>query len=162
MSSKFHKTSLLNNSWVMSRRGGGEHSIRPSTFWYLNPNWRHIRSQQPVSAKWNDGVWVRHDFYGFLSHQCQELWTVDMKDVLKILLRLFEQGFSKEVIFSTVLTENTRQLSVMSSRKFHTLKTSGVQTFGSCGFWSLESWNYNSLSCVQHNGGEIVSYSLQC
>ena len=57
-----------------------------------------------------------------------------MKDVLKILLRFFEQGFSKEVIFSTVLTENTRQLSVMSSRKFHTLKTSGVRTFGSCGF----------------------------
>ena len=38
---------------------------------------------------------------------------MDMKDVLKILLRLFEQGFSKEVIFSTVLTENTRQLSVV-------------------------------------------------
>ena len=35
---------------------------------------------------------------------------MDMKDVVKILLRLFEQGFSKEVIFSTVLTENTRQL----------------------------------------------------
>ena len=121
-----------------------------------------IDSQQPVSAKSNHGVWVRHDFYGFLSHQSQELWTVDMKDVLKILLRLFEQGFSKEVIFSTVLTENTRQLSVVLSRKFHTLKTSCAQTFGSCGFWSFESWNYNSLSCVQHNGGEIVSYSLQC
>ena len=39
---------------------------------------------------------------------------MDMKDVLQILLRLFEQGFSKEVIFSTVLTENTRQLSVVS------------------------------------------------
>ena len=59
---------------------------------------------------------------------------MDMKDVLKILLRLFEQGFSKEVIFSTVFTENTRQLNVVSWRKFHTLKTSGVQTFGSCGF----------------------------
>ena len=56
---------------------------------------------------------------------------MDMKDVLKILLRLHEQGFSKEVIFSIVLTENTRQLSVVSWRKFHTLKTSGVQTFGS-------------------------------
>ena len=52
-----------------------------------------------------------------------------MKDVVKILLRLFEQGF-----FSTVLTENTRQLSVVLWRKFHTLKTSGVQTFDSCGF----------------------------
>ena len=59
---------------------------------------------------------------------------MDMKDVVKILLRLFEQGFSKEVIFSTVLTENTKQLNVVSWRKFHTLKTSGVQTFGSCGF----------------------------
>ena len=59
---------------------------------------------------------------------------MDMKDVEKILLRLFEQGFSKEVIFSTVLTENTRQLNVVSWRKFHTLKTSCVQTFGSCGF----------------------------
>ena len=39
---------------------------------------------------------------------------MDMKDVVKILLRLFEQGFSKEVIFSIVLTENTRQLSVVS------------------------------------------------
>ena len=57
-----------------------------------------------------------------------------MKDVVKILLRLFEQGFPKEVIFSTVLTENTRQLNDVSWRKFHTLKTSGVQTFGSCGF----------------------------
>ena len=54
---------------------------------------------------------------------------MDMKDVLKILLRLFVQGFSKEEIFSIVLTENTRQLSVVSWRKFHTRKT-----FGSCGF----------------------------
>ena len=30
---------------------------------------------------------------------------MDMKDIVKILLRLFEQGFSKEVIFSIVLTE---------------------------------------------------------
>ena len=59
---------------------------------------------------------------------------MDMKDVVKILLRLHEQGFSKGVIFSIVLTENTRQLSVVSWRKFHTLKTSGVQAFGSCGF----------------------------
>ena len=59
---------------------------------------------------------------------------MDMKDVVKILLRLREQGFSKGVIFSIVLTENTRQLSVVSWREFHTLKTSGVQTFGSCGF----------------------------
>ena len=58
---------------------------------------------------------------------------MDMKNVVKILLRLHE-GFSKEVIFSIVFTENTRQLSVASWRKFHTLKTSGVQTFGSCGF----------------------------
>ena len=65
--------------------------------------------------------------------QYQELWTVDMKDVVKILLRLFEQGFSKEAIFSIVLTENTRQV-VVSWRKFHTLKTSVDQTFGSCGF----------------------------
>ena len=59
---------------------------------------------------------------------------MDMKDVVKIFLRLHEQGFSKGVIFSIVLTENTRQLSVMSWRKVHTLKTSGVQAFGSCGF----------------------------
>ena len=59
---------------------------------------------------------------------------MDMKDVVKILLRLHEQGFFKGVIFSIVLTENTRQLSVLSWREFHTLKTSGVQTFGSCGF----------------------------
>ena len=59
---------------------------------------------------------------------------MDMKDVVKILLLLREQGFSKGVIFSIVLTENTRQLSVVSWREFHTLKTSGVQTFGSCGF----------------------------
>ena len=59
---------------------------------------------------------------------------MDIKDVVKILLRLFEQGFSEEVIFSIVLTENTRQVNVVSWRKFHTLKTSGVQTFGSCGF----------------------------
>ena len=50
-----------------------------------------------------------------------------MENVAKILLRLHEQGFSKEVIFSIVFTENTRQLSVVSWRKFHTLKTSGVQ-----------------------------------
>ena len=43
---------------------------------------------------------------------------MDMIDVLKILLRLFEQGFSKEVIFSTVLKENTRQLSPSSSPHF--------------------------------------------
>ena len=43
---------------------------------------------------------------------------MDMKDVVKILLRLFEQGFSKEVIFSIVLMKNTRQLSVVSWRKF--------------------------------------------
>ena len=121
-----------------------------------------ICAQQPASAKSNDGVRVRHDFFGFLSHRYQELWTVDMKDVVKILLRLHEQGFSKGVIFSIVLTENTRQLSVVSWRKFHTLKTSGVQTFGSCGFWSFESWNFNSLSRVQHNGGDIVSHSLPC
>ena len=59
---------------------------------------------------------------------------MDMKDVVKILLRLHEQGFSKEVIFSIVLTENTRQLSIVSWRKFYTFKTSGVQTFASCGF----------------------------
>ena len=59
---------------------------------------------------------------------------MDMKDVVKILLRLHEQGFSKGVIFSIVSTENTRQLSVVSWRKFHALKTGGVQTFGSCGF----------------------------
>ena len=59
---------------------------------------------------------------------------MDMKDVVKILLRLFEQGLSKEAIFSIVLTENTRQVIVVSWRRFHTLKTSGVQTFGSCGF----------------------------
>ena len=59
---------------------------------------------------------------------------MDMKDVVKILLQLLERGFSKEVIFSIVLMANTRQLSVVSWRKFHTLKTSGVQTFGSCGF----------------------------
>ena len=59
---------------------------------------------------------------------------MDMKDVVKILLRPFEQGFSKEVIFSIVLTENTRLLGILSWEKFHTLKTSGVQTFGSCGF----------------------------
>ena len=64
---------------------------------------------------------------------------MDMKDVVKILLRLFEQGFSNEVIFSTVLTENTRQLSVVLWRKFHTLKTSCAQTFGSSGFSSIES-----------------------
>ena len=39
---------------------------------------------------------------------------MDMKDVVKILLRLHEQRFSKEVIFSIVLTENMRQLSVVS------------------------------------------------
>ena len=33
---------------------------------------------------------------------------MDMKDVVKILLRLHEQGFSKGVIFSIVLTEDTR------------------------------------------------------
>ena len=59
---------------------------------------------------------------------------MDMKDVVKILLRFHEQGFFKEVIFPIVVTENTRQLSVVSWRKFHTFKTSGVQTFGSCGF----------------------------
>ena len=32
-----------------------------------------IGAQQPVSAKSNDGVWVRHDFFGFLSHGYQEL-----------------------------------------------------------------------------------------
>ena len=59
---------------------------------------------------------------------------MDMKDVVKILLRPFEQGFSKEVLFSIVLTENTRLLNVVSWQTFHTLKKSGVQTFGSCGF----------------------------
>ena len=47
---------------------------------------------------------------------------MDMKDGVKILLRLHEQGFSKGVIFSIVLTENTRQLSVVLWRKFHTLR----------------------------------------
>ena len=51
--------------------------------------------QQPVSAKSNYGVWATHDFSGFLSHQHQELWTVDVKDVVKIFLRRFEQGFLK-------------------------------------------------------------------
>ena len=32
-----------------------------------------IGAQQPLSAKSNDGVRVRHDFFGFLSHQYQEL-----------------------------------------------------------------------------------------
>ena len=32
-----------------------------------------IGAQQPVSAKSNDGVRVRHDFFGFLSHPYQEL-----------------------------------------------------------------------------------------
>ena len=32
-----------------------------------------IGTQQPVSAKSNDGVWVRHDFFGFLSNRYQEL-----------------------------------------------------------------------------------------
>ena len=32
-----------------------------------------IGAQQPVSAKLNDGVWVRHDFSGFFSHRYQEL-----------------------------------------------------------------------------------------
>ena len=59
---------------------------------------------------------------------------MDMKDVVKMLLQLFEQWFSKEVIFSIALTENARQLSIVSWGKFHTLKTSGAQTFGSCGF----------------------------
>ena len=59
---------------------------------------------------------------------------MDIKDVVKILLRLHEQRSSKGVIFSIFLTENTRQLSVVSWQKFHTLKTSGVQSFGSCGF----------------------------
>ena len=57
-----------------------------------------------------------------------------MKDVVKILLRLFEQGFSKEMIFfySFDGKNETAERRVMA--KIHTLKTSGVQTFGSCGF----------------------------
>ena len=55
---------------------------------------------------------------------------MDMKYVVKILLGLFEQGFSKEVIFSTVLTENTRQLSVMA-------KISHSQNEWRSDFWLL-------------------------
>ena len=56
-----------------------EHSIEPGTFLYLShPKKIDVTSgligaQQPVSAKSNDGVWVRHDFFGFLSHRYQEL-----------------------------------------------------------------------------------------
>ena len=59
---------------------------------------------------------------------------MDMKDVVKILLRLFEQGFSKEVIFFYCFhgKYETGKRRVMA--KCHTLKTRGVQTFGSCGF----------------------------
>ena len=59
-----------------------------------------------------------------------------MKDVVKILLRLHEQEFSKGVFFFYCFDGKyeTAKLSVVSWRKFHTLKTSGVQTFGSCGF----------------------------
>ena len=79
--------------------------VSPALFLYLNHPTKidvtsgQIGAQQPVSAKSSDGVRVRHDFFGFLSHQYQELWTVDMKNVVKILLRLHEQGFSKEVFF---------------------------------------------------------------
>ena len=71
----------------LDQRGGGgggvgeQHSIRPSTFFFLYLNHPTkldvtsglIGAQKPVSAKSNHGVWVRHDFYGFLSHPCQEL-----------------------------------------------------------------------------------------
>ena len=59
--------------------GGGGRGRRLVKFSYQNhPTKINVTSgligaQEPVSAKSNHGVWVRHDFYGFLSHQCQEL-----------------------------------------------------------------------------------------
>ena len=59
-------------------RGGTLHSAW-HFFLYLNHPTKvdvtsgQIGAQQPLLAKSNDGVRVGHDFFGFLSHQYQEL-----------------------------------------------------------------------------------------
>ena len=59
---------------------------------------------------------------------------MDMKDVVKILfLRLFEQEFSKEVIFSIVLTENTRR----TAERRAMVKISCSQNEWRSDFWLL-------------------------
>ena len=136
---------------------------------------RYIFSNNSI-MRYRTALWLSHVVYVSLFYNISISWLyllngwglyfftcVTMCEVKTTnCFDFWSKGFPKKWFFSTVLTENTRQLSVVSWRKFHTLKTSCAQTFGSCGFWSFESWNYNSLSCVQHNGGEIVSYSLQC
>ena len=112
-----------------------------------------------LSAWWRLGqAWFLRIFEPSVSGIVNCRYERCFKDIASTLF--LSKGFPKKWFFAIVLTEITRHLSVVSWRKFHTLKTSGVQTFGYCGFWSFESWNYNSLSCVQHNGGEIVSYSI--
>ena len=52
---------------------------------------------------------------------------MDVKNVVKILLRLHEQGFFQRSDIFYFFDGKYKQLSVVSWRKFHTLKTSGFQ-----------------------------------
>ena len=82
------KVSFPHTTTTQGGGGGGGGGRRLVKFSYQNRPTKIdvtsglIGTQQPVSAKSNDGVWVRHDFFGFLSHRYQELWIVDMKDVV--------------------------------------------------------------------------------
>ena len=64
------------NQCVCSAQGRGRRLVK---FSYLNHPTKvdvtsgQIGAQQLVSAKSNDGIRVRHDFFGFLSHPYQEL-----------------------------------------------------------------------------------------
>ena len=84
-SEKFVLTSLVlsptnsHSNNICTRGGGGGGGGQKTRQIFVSESSKidvtsgQIGAQQPVSAKSNDGLWVRHDFYGFLSHQCQEL-----------------------------------------------------------------------------------------
>ena len=77
-----HTLQRNERSWSISTKpegGGGGGGRGLVKFSYQNHPTKidvtsgQIGTQQPVSAKSNDDVWVRHDFFGFFSHRYQEL-----------------------------------------------------------------------------------------
>ena len=70
---------VMISSAIIITQGGKSNPYGLALFLYLNHPTKIdvasglIGAQQPVSAKSNHGVWVRQDFFGFLSHRYQEL-----------------------------------------------------------------------------------------
>ena len=64
-------------------------------------------------------------------------------------------------MFSTVLTEYYRKISVVECRSFQPVKTDDAPIFscGSC--WSCDNIDYNSLSCLKLNGWNIGGHRFQ-